>query len=205
MGRAKSQGAVIMQDKPFRYQHTIDSVLLLSFLQETSYHSFSKAERESVYWIGLFRRNPTEFGTRFIRPFLDQFPEMQGPASRSLEKELRATEPLFVLLPAGNLKKAAEIQADYLSSSRQFSHSGPKGKTFKQRMEDAGVKDCAGENLFEGKADPLVALILLLIDQGVEGYGHRKALLNPAFTRVGLGVLDEGNGTMIMVQVFSCE
>ena len=205
MGKAKSQGAVIMQDKPFRYQHTIDSALLLGFLQETSYHSFSKRERESVYWMGLLRKNPTEFGTRFIRPFLDQFPELQGTAARSLERELKTAGPLFVLLPAGNLKKAAQLQADYLSSARQFSHSGPKGKTFKQRMEDAGVKDCAGENLFEGKADPLVSLILLLIDHGVEGYGHRKALLNQAFTRIGVGIVEKSDNDMVMVQVFSCE
>jgi hypothetical protein len=194
-----------MQDKPFQYRHTVDSGLLLLISRETSYHSFSKVERESVYWVGILRRNPSGFWGSFVGPFLDQFPELQGPASRSLEKELMATGPLFILLPASNLQKAAETQADYLSSGGQFSHTGPKGKTFKQRMEDVGIKDCAGENLFEGKADPLVSLILLLIDQGVVGYGHRKALLNPAFTRIGLGVTKEGNSAMIMVQVFSCE
>jgi len=198
------QGAVIMQDKAFVYQHTRDSTLLYSIIREQAFSKMSDIEQESVYWINFLRSNPRTFRTNFLKPFLAQFPEMQSAAARSLDKELAEATSMSILLPATNLEKAAMLQARYLVESNQFTHTGPKGKPFKSRMEDVGVKECAGENLFEGKADPLVSLMLLLIDQGVTGYGHRRALLNEAFNMIGVSAVVEDNGAMIMVQVFSC-
>lgn len=198
------QGAVIMQDKTFIYQHTKDSALLKE-IGKGDYKSMSSLEQESVYWIACMRRNPPAFFSQYVKPFLDQFPELQSSSARSLEKELKAQSPLPVLIPASNLNKAAVQQVHFLTESRRFSHSGPKGKSFQQRMADVGVRECAGENLFEGKSDPMVSLMLLLIDHGVEGFGHRRALLNPAFTKIGIGVTNNlSGGTMLVVQDFSC-
>jgi hypothetical protein len=202
---ARSQGAVIMQDKAFVYPNTRDSVLLSLISREPDYSKMSGVEQEMVYWINLMRRSPTTFRTEFLKPFLSQFPEMQNAAARSLDKELASTASMSILLPAINLDKAASLQASYLAQTNRFTHTGPKGRSFKSRMEDAGIRDCAGENLFDGKADPLVSLILLLIDQGVAGYGHRKALLNMGFNRIGVSAVVDGDGTMMMVQVFSCQ
>ena len=199
------QGAVIMQDKTFVYQHRKDSALFYSISREPAFSKMSDIEQESVYWINFLRSNPRTFRTSFLKPFLAQFPEMQSAAARSLDRELAEATSMSILLPATNLDKAALLQARYLVESNQFTHTGPKGKPFKSRMEDVGVKECAGENLFEGKADPLVSLMLLLIDQGVAGYGHRKALLNESFNRIGVSAVVEDNGAMIMVQVFSCQ
>ena len=184
LASAKGQGAVIMQDKTFKFQHSRDSSILTRISRESAYTRMSDIEKESVYWIGFLRTNPELFRTSILKPFLAQFPEMQSAASRSLDKELSNVEPMSILLPASNLNKAAVLQAGYLSESHQFTHTGPKGRPFQKRMEDVGVKECAGENLFEGKADALVALMLLLIDQGIAGYGHRKALLNPYFSEL---------------------
>jgi hypothetical protein len=202
---AKGQGAVIMQDKAFVYQHKKDSGILATISREAAYSNMLAFEQDAVYWINFMRRNPGQFRVDFLKPFLAQFPEMQSAAARSLDKELTEATAMSVLLPSINLDKAASLQAGYLVESHQFTHTGPRGKSFKQRMEDVGIKGCAGENLFEGKADPLVSLILLLIDQGVSGYGHRKALLNTAFGRIGVSAMVDGAGSMMMVQVFSCQ
>jgi hypothetical protein len=61
-----------------------------------------------------------------------------------------------------------------------------------------------GEVIFDGKDDMLVAVILLLIDHLVPGVGHRKALLNPAFTRTGAAVRFSREGRAVMVQDLSC-
>jgi hypothetical protein len=205
LSHARGQGAVIMQDKVFHFQHTQDSSLMRQISLESAYNRMSDIEKESVYWINYLRKHPDLFRTCLLQPFLSQFPEMQSSAARSLDRELSTEVPMSILLPATNLNKAASLQAEYLVESHQFTHTGPKGRPFKVRMEDVGVRECAGENLFEGKADPLVSLMLLLIDQGVAGYGHRKALLNSAFSKVGVGAVVDANGTMMMVQVFSCQ
>jgi hypothetical protein len=194
-----------MQDKTFKYQHSRDSVILDHISHESAYLRMTEIEKESVYWISYLRKNPEMFRTSLLKPFLSQFPEMQSSASRSLDKELSGVEPMSILLPASNLNKAAFSQAGYLSESHQFTHTGPKGRPFQMRMEDVGVRECAGENLFEGKADALVALMLLLIDRGVAGYGHRKALLNPSFSKIGVSAVIDVEGTMLMVQEFSCQ
>ncbi len=201
----RSQGAVILQDKTFIYQHVTDSAIVKSLKASAGYQQMSLLERDVAYWIAVMRKDPATFRVKYLKPFLSQFPEMQGASSRSLDKELSQASSLSALLPATNLNKAASLQAAYLAEANKFTHTGRNGKSFKQRMEDVGVRECAGENLFEGKADALVSLLLLLIDQGVADYGHRKALLNPAFTKVGVGSAEEKNGTVIMVQVFSCQ
>ncbi len=193
-----------MQDKTFRHQHITDSSLLLQLNQGPDFKLLSRVEKEAVYWIAVLRKNPPSFSEQIIKPFIQQFPELRGSESRSLEKELAVAGPMSILLPSGRLRNTALAQAKFLSTNDQLTHNGPKGKSFKHRMEDAGIKDCAGENLFEGKSDPLVSLILLLIDHGVKGYGHRKTLLNPAFTRIGLAIVEEGQDIMVMVQDFSC-
>ncbi len=193
-----------MQDKTFRHQHITDSSLLFQLNQVADFQLLSKVEKEAVYWIGVLRKNPRAFGEQIIKPFIQQFPELRGSELKSLEKELAVAEPMSILLPSGRLKKTALAQATFLSTNHQLTHNGPRGISFKHRMDDAGIKDCAGENLFEGKSDPLVSLILLLIDHGVKDYGHRKTLLNPAFTRIGLAIVEEGQDIMVMVQDFSC-
>jgi hypothetical protein len=193
-----------MQDKTFRHQYKADSGFLLQLNQVPDFRQLSKVEKEAVYWIGVLRKNPSAFGEQIIKPFIQQFPELRGSDSRSLEKELAVAESMSILLPSGRLKSTAFAQATFLSSNDQLTHNGPKGISFKHRMQEAGIKDCAGENLFEGKSDPLVSLILLLIDHGVKGYGHRKTLLNPAFTRIGLAIVEERQDIMVMVQDFSC-
>ena len=51
-------------------------------------------------------------------------------------------------------------------------------KSFEQRMREAELVD-AQARTYEGKEDALVAVILLLIDKDVSGYGHRKLFFTP--------------------------
>jgi uncharacterized protein YkwD len=47
-------------------------------------------------------------------------------------------------------------------------------------------------------------LILLLIDTGVPGTGHREALLNPQFSTTGIGVARMNDRRVVFVQQFGC-
>jgi uncharacterized protein YkwD len=72
-------------------------------------------------------------------------------------------------------------------------------------MNEAGITECAGENIFDGQDDALMVLILLLIDKGVPGAGHREALLNPSFTSIGIGVASMDSRRFVFVQQFGCQ
>jgi uncharacterized protein YkwD len=49
-----------------------------------------------------------------------------------------------------------------------------------------------------------MVLILLLIDTGVPGAGHREALLNPEFRATGIGVAAMDEKRVVFVQQFNC-
>jgi hypothetical protein len=78
------QGAVIMQDKAFDHKQPHDSILENWLLKQKEYLSLPTTEREMVYWINLMRKDPNAFLDKYINPFLQQFPEIQGKESRSL-------------------------------------------------------------------------------------------------------------------------
>ncbi|MGL6268723.1 MAG: CAP domain-containing protein, partial [Chitinophagaceae bacterium] len=103
-------------------------------------------------------------------------------------------------------KEASSHARDLALKQKTISHSSSDGRTFQQRMNDAQVKNCAGENILEGEKDALKAIIMLLIDQGVPDKGHRKALLNPDFNLMACSISPRKNSeTFIHVQLFSCK
>ena len=168
------------------------------------YESLSGLEKEYAYWVNRMRQNPGKFGTEYIKPFLSQFPEAVSEESRSLMKEIAILPSLQILYPVSNINIAAANHAEYLATIGRISHDGRNGSTFQTRMKDAGVKICAGEVIFDGKEDILMGLILLLIDHGVPGLGHRKALLNPDFGQTGIAIRYTREKRAILVQDLAC-
>jgi uncharacterized protein YkwD len=100
----------------------------------------------------------------------------------------------------------AQQHANSLASKKASpSHTSTDGKTFRQRMEKANVKRCAGENISFGPPNVVLALVLLFLDQGVPDLGHRKSLLNSSYTEMGIGIASYPNNTFMVVQDFSCD
>jgi uncharacterized protein YkwD len=72
-------------------------------------------------------------------------------------------------------------------------------------MKMGGVTKCAAENIYTGKNDGLLALIMLLLDIGLESAGHRKNILNPNLVNMGLSIRPRKDAEgIILVQVFGC-
>ena len=85
------------------------------------------------------------------------------------------------------------------------SHTSTDGRTFVDRLRDAGVKTCAGENISLGNVDPILSLVLLYIDYGIPTLGHRKSLLNPSYVETGVGVAVYGDtDNLFIVEDFAC-
>jgi uncharacterized protein YkwD len=158
--------------------------------------------------VNLLRKDPASFSQNYLLPFLSQFPELEGPDSKSLEVDLNATAPLLTFQPEAILNRTAKTHArDLADHHKNLSHYSTKGESFPVRMEMAGIRTCAGENLYDGRNEPLKALLMLLIDHGLPGHGHRKAILRPDFVKMGLGIVSRPDqpGMAVVVQDFSCQ
>jgi uncharacterized protein YkwD len=151
------------------------------------------------------RKNPTLFKDEYILPFLDQFPEAHSKESKTLLTQISeiSTLPQLALSPV--LTGTSQDHAVFLAGKKVISHTGRGGKGFVRRMFEAGVTECAGENIFDGQDDALIVLILLLIDTGVPGVGHREALFNPEFNVTGIGVAPMDEKRVVFVQQFGCQ
>ena len=201
-----SQGTMQLEDKPFTSKQarvkSVDS-FLASF---KSFKNYSAEEQAFFYWVNVLRADPVAFKEQIVEPFLTSFPEAKSSYAKSLLSDLSDQEPLPLVEPTNLLTKATQEHAyDLVHNQKGISHSSSDGRNFQQRMKDAGITKCAGENILEGNKDALKAIIMLLIDQGVPDKGHRKALLNPSFNLMGCTILAKtGGDDHILVQLLSC-
>lgn len=123
--------------------------------------------------------------------------------ARILERvnALRATQGEVALAPDRDLEKVAQAYADQMAREHFFAHVDPAGNTLAARLRGGGVLyQRAGENL--GLAPgPLAAAA------GIErSPGHRKNLLDPSFTRLGVGIATEhlvGRDQVLVVEVMA--
>lgn len=200
-----TQGSMVLNSKSFLTQRKMDSSVSLALQNQSLYNLLSRSGQELAYWVNLMRKDPKAFGDQYVARFLEQFPEAISPESRELTARLASTPPLPQLIISSVLVGTAQDHANYLAEKGRISHTGRGGKSFVRRMNEAGITECAGENIFDGQDDALMVLILLLIDKGVPGAGHREALLNPTFNSIGIGVASMDSPRMVFVQQFGCQ
>lgn len=168
--------------------------------------TFNTFQKEWFYWTNLSRGNPKEFWDSIISPIIVSFPSLKNDYSNSLKKDLYNAAPLPLLKPNKNLSTVSQSFAEELASRKASpSHTSPSGLTFGNRMALAGIKTCAGENISFGPGNPVMMLVLLYIDQGVPELGHRKALLNPAYTEMGVGFSAYPDNSIMVIQDFACD
>ena len=204
---AYPQAQVIIQDKPFSISIPKIESIQYELQSDGHYKTLTRLERDFFYWVNHLRFSPSIFAKDIVVKYLEQFPEMESSSSDDLMKELKGMETLPLLVPDSKLSSAAKSHGmDLVTSGRSLSHTGSRGRDFTSRIRNIGSLKCASENLYEGRAEALEALILLLIDHGVAGYGHRKAILKPYFSRMGCSVVQRpDNGSFVFVQIFSCQ
>ncbi|WP_307834385.1 CAP domain-containing protein [Paractinoplanes lichenicola] len=111
-----------------------------------------------------------------------------------------------------NLTRAAEAHTALMAGGCGLSHQCPGEQGLGERFTAAGVRwNAAGENVGQGNASNSAASILaaangltdLMLAETPPGDGHRKNLLNPGFTRIGLAVTRGGDGRVWLTQDFA--
>jgi hypothetical protein len=200
------QSQFILQDKKFSPALEVDQQLLEYVNAQTKGRGLTEQEIQFFYWSNFLRLYPKRFYTDIIEAFLSSFPEAKGKEAESLKKELLSLPPLSRYRFSVQLADLAfEHASDLSDNANQISHVDSKGRNFAQRMKMGGVTKCAAENIYTGKNDGLLALIMLMLDIGLESAGHRKNILNPNLVNMGLSVRPDKNGeSIILVQVFGC-
>lgn len=104
-----------------------------------------------------------------------------------LVNEERAKEGIDPLELDLDLCEAAEIRAK--EAKKSFSHTRPNGERCFTVLSEAGITyKIAGENLGGHIKTPKRAVAAWMNSEG-----HRKNILNPKFTHIGIGYVSNGN------------
>ena len=147
-------------------------------------NSFSKEEKDIILFTNLARLNGTKFCKLYVDPLLKSDPN--NSYIKSLVDDLNKNKKLDILYPNDILKKAANYHAKDLGESGSFQHESTDGTSFAKRMMRFGFNKPSGENLYAGIESPLGVVLVLLIDDGIPGVGHRKNILDKNFNSLSV-------------------
>ena len=115
--------------------------------------------------------------------------------------EARRKNGLPALDPDATLTAKAREKSDDMLKNNYFSHTSPDGKTLQDRLLEekpavARTMSRAGENIYMGaRFDYTVDVktqARLIVDGWMASPGHRKNLLDPNYTHMGIGVAASG-------------
>ncbi len=151
--------------------------------------SMSNEEMDMVREINLMRQNPAGY-VPYIKDYIAHL-QKNGDMGSSIQTsneligELEKTPKLSSLQPLQCIYTAAKKHGEDQKSRGVTDHSGSDGSMPWDRVlrECPNLKD-GNENLVGGPSDIRRAVILLLVDDGIDTRGHRKTLLNPEWQYV---------------------
>jgi uncharacterized protein YkwD len=146
--------------------------------------SMNTEELDMVKEINLVRGNPSGY-IPYIQEYIDHL-KKTGDMGNSIETaqelivELKKTKTLSTLQPLQCVYTAAKKHGEDQKRRGDTDHQGSDGSYPWDRVkrECPELQD-GNENLVGGPANVRRAVILLLVDAGIEGRGHRKTILNP--------------------------
>ncbi len=106
----------------------------------------------------------------------------------NLVNEARAQSGLAPLAYDPLLGGLAESHSEDMLQRDFFSHTTPDGVTFGNRVRQAEIPGAAAENIGAGYATPQAA-----VTGWLNSPGHRANILNPNFTKIGVGHVFSAN------------
>lgn len=123
-------------------------------------------------------------------------PELEEQMLGMINKE-RTARGLKPLAPDPEMKPVARAHSNDMFAQGYFSHVDPEGKNPFQRMKDANINfGTAGENI------ALAQTVEIAHSNLMNSPGHKANILNPAFNRIGIGILDGGFHGLMITQDF---
>ena len=106
-----------------------------------------------------------------------------------LVNEIRKENGLKILEHDWELSRVARYKSQDMKDKKYFAHNSPTYGTPYQMMTSFGITyKSAGENLSQGYSSPKV-----VVNAWMNSSGHRKNILNPSYTKIGVGYVKSGN------------
>lgn len=123
------------------------------------------------------------------------------PVQQQMLADLNATRRRAGLRPLAleiHLNAAAEGHAADMAAHNFFDHTGRDGRSPFDRMRADGARfGYAGENIAESETEREAYAALLASPE------HLENIMNPHYSRVGIGVAHAPDGSLLFVQDFS--
>jgi hypothetical protein len=167
---------------------------------------YSPQEKEVFLWTNLSRMAPKEFAL-MLDDYIStsELYKKNNPYVISLKKDLLKASP--ILLPFKThptLKKVALSHAEYGKRTGQYGHQNIQKRYMLVNKEMKHLT--YAENCGYHDENALDAFISLLIDEGIRDVGHRKNILDPDLTHMGVAILPlKSINDLILIQSFSAK
>jgi uncharacterized protein YkwD len=161
----------------------------------------SPAEQAVLDELNYVRTRPSDYAATVLPTYRNA---ANAAAADAAVAELKATGALPVLSLAAGLCRAARDHVADQGPRGTTGHTGSDGSSPFERMDRYGAwGGTAGENIAYGYETARDIVAALVIDQGVAGAGHRKNILNLAFTKAGIALGDHSVYGSMCVQDFA--
>jgi uncharacterized protein YkwD len=121
-----------------------------------------------------------------------------------MTNDMRRRQGCPVLLEDGICRDTARSHSADMLNRHYFSHTGPEGRTVKERLPATLTLRQWGENIWTGTGyDPrqVQYLARMIMAGWMKSAGHRENILGPGYTHLGVGVMAH-NQEIKATQVF---
>ncbi|HKY05877.1 MAG TPA: CAP domain-containing protein, partial [Blastocatellia bacterium] len=116
----------------------------------------------------------------------------------NLQREAHGLKPLRY---SEELLEVARFYSRRMAEENFFSHKDPDGRTVRQRVTDAGITwRVVGENL--AYSNGYINPVAVSVKGWMESPGHRKNILDPAYSEAAIGAWISSNGTVYFTEIF---
>lgn len=172
--------------------------IILSFIITGASFGQTASEKEVLEYINQVRTNPQLFLENIALQYINNNGFSRNSYAKSLIGEL---EKLDAMQPLKFEKSLQEMSVNFAKKA------GIKGwighRRVNQRFEEyADHVDLTAENLQYGFNEPLDIVMDLLIDTDVPNLGHRKNILDPNFSIIGVSIEKHKSYEFITVMTF---
>lgn len=99
------------------------------------------------------------------------------------------------------LLEVARYYSRRMAEENFFSHTDPDGRTVRQRVTEAGIRwRVLGENL--AYSNGYINPVAVSVKGWMESPGHRKNILDSAYSEAAIGAWISSNGTVYFTEIF---
>lgn len=145
----------------------------------------TEEEQKVILFMNMARYDGPLFAETFLKIYVEENQVKNTTYLRSLHRDLANATGLPVLVPEEDLTSVAQGHA---TRSGETGHVGHRD--MKKRFEPLRRNPyfAWGECCSYGYEQAISIVIILLIDEDIEGVGHRKNILNTSYNSVGVAI-----------------